>query len=262
VEGNWKLGGVHALSARMGKLDLTAEFDTNEVAGDETAQFLGSGFCGNPTFAAPDNDFGAILAYTYDEKLSLRFGFADSDDVHDRGGKFADDLFFVGELGLSIELFGQKGNYRAFVWYEDTKLPELLDDTKADSPGAGWGLSCDQGIVEGVTAFFRLGMADEEHYEVETWASGGLELGGGLWGRGDDAVGLAYGVAMLGGDAEDVLETAGTNSDNEHHVELYYRFKMNDNMELSPSVQFVGNPGGDADADGVTVFGVRLQVTF
>jgi len=246
----------------MGKLDLTAEFDTNEVAGDETAQFLGSGFCGNPTFAAPDNDFGAILAYTYDEKLSLRFGFADSDDVHDRGGKFADDLFFVGELGLSIELFGQKGNYRAFVWYEDTKLPELLDDTKADSPGAGWGLSCDQGIVEGVTAFFRLGMADEEHYEVETWASGGLELGGGLWGRGDDAVGLAYGVAMLGGDAEDVLETAGTNSDNEHHVELYYRFKMNDNMELSPSVQFVGNPGGDADADGVTVFGVRLQVTF
>ena len=32
--------------------------------------------------------------------------------------------------------------------------------------------------------------------------------------------------------------------------------------QFSPGVQFVSNPGGDADADGITVFGVRLQVAF
>ncbi len=243
VEGSWKLAAQHSLSVRFGKLDLTAEFDTNEAANDEIAQFLGCGFVSNPTFAAPENDFGAILAYAYEETVTLKLGCADCDEIDDRGGKFSDDLFMVGELGLSVELFGRKGNYRAFVWYDDAKR-DRIDGSKTDSPGAGWGLSLDQGIIEGLTAFFRLGMADEEYYEIEAWVSSGVEIGGALWGREDDAVGLAYGAALLGDDAKDVLEAADKDPQDEHHLELYYRFKMNEHMELSPSVQVITNPGG------------------
>jgi high affinity Mn2+ porin len=262
VEGLWRFGEVHSLLARLGKIDLTAEFDTNEAANDETTQFLGSGFVNNPTFAAADNDFGGILVYTYRDVVSVKVGFCDADEQADRGGRFFDDLCLVGEVGVSVKLFDRPGNYRLYVWYDDTKLEGVDPDTETDSPGAGWGVSCDQGILENLTAFFRFGQADEEYYAVETWVSGGLEFGGALWGREDDAVGLAYGLALLGSDAEDLAEADDRDAAHEHHAELYYRFKLNGNMELTPSAQIVDNPGGDDDNDILAVFGIRLQVNF
>jgi carbohydrate-selective porin OprB len=50
---------------RIGKIDLTTDFDTNAVANDETAQFLSSGFVnGLATEFPDDNGFGAMLWYS------------------------------------------------------------------------------------------------------------------------------------------------------------------------------------------------------
>jgi len=262
IRKTWEPIEGHVLTGWAGKVDLTCEFDTNEVANDETSQFSGSGFVNNPAFYAPESDFGVILAYACGEVFALKVGCCDSDQVADRGGRFYDDLFFVGEMSVSVSPFGRSGNYRAFVWYEDAKLPGLDPGTGVDSPEAGFGLSVDQVVLDGVKVFARFGAADSDYYAVDRWASGGLELAGSVWGRDKDAAGLAYGVALLADDHEDLLRQEGGDPGDEHHWELYYRLKMNERMEFSPHLQIVGNPGGEDDNDTVAIFGARLQISF
>ncbi|MCC7311842.1 MAG: carbohydrate porin, partial [Sulfuritalea sp.] len=51
-------------------------------------------------------------------------------------------------------------------------------------------------------------------------------------------------------------------SGSEYQSELYYRFKLNDNVELSPSYQWIRNPGGNDRADTVKVAGLRAKLGF
>ena len=45
-------------------------------------------------------------------------------------------------------------------------------------------------------------------------------------------------------------------------IEAYYKFKINDNIEISPDIQFVMNPGGLKNESPATIFGLRCRVKF
>ncbi|MCK5492526.1 MAG: carbohydrate porin, partial [Candidatus Omnitrophica bacterium] len=54
-------------------------------------------------------------------------------------------------------------------------------------------------------------------------------------------------------------------ADPEGHIELYYSYKVNDHLTISPDMQIIMNPyGGDAsNGDGTIVIGgLRGQVDF
>ncbi len=285
--------GMGKLIFTLGKIDLTNYFDTNEVANDETTQFLSSGFVNNLAVEWPD-DNGPGFRMSYEiGKWCMGVGFASADgDWED----LFEGVFGIAEVGREVEIGGLKGHYRVYAWYngrdhldvDDVKRFGRVADMDDDEDNYGVGLSMDQELVKDVLVVFLrvgwengdavLGEMDEGELILDTVPiDGALSLGfrvsGLLWGREDDELGLAYGVVFVDDEAEDVYREAfygeyyrkadKVDMKNEHHVELYYRASfLNGRLEITPDVQFVVNPNGNGDADTVYVIGTRMQVNF
>ena len=93
--------------ATFGKIDPTAYFDNNEVANDETTQFLGRIFRNSPVIEFPDNTAGMRIAYTPLECLELGYGIFDGNSDWE---KIGDNLFNIGQVILKTNFFNQHGN--------------------------------------------------------------------------------------------------------------------------------------------------------
>ena len=97
----------------------------------------------------------------------------------------------------------------------------------------------------------------------------GGELEGSAWGRSEDGVGAAVGLLRTSGRFA-AASAADTDTDAYGHAargserigELYYRVHLNEHVEITPSLQYIARPGGDAHAKGITVVGLRLHVGF
>ena len=121
-------------------------------------------------------------------------------------------------------------------------------------------MSADQALAEGLLVFARVGYQNEELYEF-AWAwSLGAEFGGCYWGRDEDALGVAFGMAVISDDYKAVSDP--WISEDEAHLELYYRLQINDHLSLSPDLQVIWNAQGDDRFEPVTVLGVRGNLEF
>jgi high affinity Mn2+ porin len=241
----------------IGKLDLTNYFDSNEVANDETTQFLSPGFVNSIAIEVPDNSAAVRLTVSPVELLDISLG-AQSDGWEDIDEK----NFFIGEVDIKPEFAGLQGNYRVYAWTNRGYHTELKDEAKDKEKGSGYGISLDQQVTDFLTLFGRAGYQDKKLYEVDIAWSGGLALSGSLWGRDDDVFGIAYGQARLSGDYKDVLEADGANPADEGHFEAYYSLEVNEHLSVSPDVQVITNASGNDDFKTVTVGAVRGQITF
>ncbi|VAX10226.1 hypothetical protein MNBD_GAMMA26-2590, partial [hydrothermal vent metagenome] len=101
----------------------------------------------------------------------------------------------------------------------------------------------------------------------------GAEFGGSYWGRGGDALGVALGwlntsdefqreSLTVDADADGTPDYGYRASGDEQVAELYYRYRLNNQFELSPNLQYIRNPGGDRSASDVAAFGLRTQWNF
>jgi high affinity Mn2+ porin len=254
----------------LGKVDLTAYVDTNEVANDENAQFLSPGFVHSAAIEFPDdNGPGVRIQFIPLELVDISFGWGEGDaDWNDLGQR----SFFIGEMGFHPTFGELQGNYRLYGWHKrhhrDEGFVSWDDQINGDSDsqnGWGLGLSLDQAVTPNVTLFGRVGYQDQEVYEF-AWAwSAGAEVRGGYWGRDDDAFGIAYGMAMISDDYKDfkrIVDAEPWFTQDESHLELYYRFQLNDHISISPDLQVLWNAQGDERFDPVTVIGVRGTLDF
>lgn len=253
----------------LGKLDLTWYFDTNQVANCENTQFLSPGFVNAAAIEFPDdNGPGVRITLAPLELFDISFGWGEGDaDWNDLGHR----SFFIGEAGLH-PLFGElQGNYRLYGWYRrhhrDEGMVSWDDQARGISDsrdGWGVGISLDQAVTPRIILFARAGYQDEEVYEFGWAWSLGAEVKGGYWGRKDDAFGIAYGMAMISDDYRAFRRSSGENwfRSNESHLELYYRFQVNDHIAISPDLQILWNAQGDARFDPVTIIGVRGTLEF
>ena len=94
----------------------------------------------------------------------------------------------------------------------------------------------------------------------------GFEANGSYWSRGGDSLGLALGWLRTS-DAYRDYKLADPNdpraiSEPERVAELYYRWRVAKQFELTPSLQYIGSPGGDSSAPDVRIVGLRSQFTF
>ena len=90
-----------------------------------------------------------------------------------------------------------------------------------------------------------------------------MQLNGSLWNREDDVLAFAVGQAVPSDDYE--KSNTVLNARAETHFEIYYSYKVNDHLALSPDVQIIWNPYGDDASvgdDTIAVFGMRGQVDF
>jgi carbohydrate-selective porin OprB len=237
-----------------GKIDLSNYFDSNAVAGDENSQFLSSAFVHSAILGFPANGPGMRVEAKLAEPLTLGLGYgsgaadgpdgADSADIFDHG-------FGIAQLGYKHKAGELEGNYRVYASL-DGALPDL--ETKLVRKNAlGFGLSIDQQVSEKLTLFARYGQRDKDAYTTRmAWSAGG-QLAGLFEQRKNDILGFAYGQVQAAGAVADSQERL---------AEAYYKFKVSDQIEVTPVVQYLMNPAGNSGADNVVALAVRTRVSF
>jgi len=266
------------LTLTAGKIEPPCYVDQNEIAHDEHTQFLGRIFRNAPTIDFPDNTAGVRALFTPAQTscLELEAQVVDGDgDWEDIG----DHIFTTYQASIKPQLFNRDGNYRIYGWYNDTKYTDWADSSKTNEDKYGFGLSIDQQLTDVFIAFGRYGWADPDVYDPDitsssganyslehTWSIGG-QLNGEFWGRDEDHIGAAIGMAI----PSDEYKNAGSNlnADDEGHFELYYLWQVNEHLALSPDLQVIWDSfGSDYTINNtrrdntITVIGCRGQVDF
>lgn len=255
----------------FGKLDPTAYFDNNEVANDETTQFLGRIFRNSPTIEFPDNTAGICLAYLPVEWLELGYGVFDGNSDWE---KIGDNLFNIGQVTFKTKFLSLPGNYRFLGWNNNVYHTKWLDTKKTKEANYGFGLSFDQKVTGIVTLFTRYGWQNPKVYTpgikatgdlnyslTHSWSSG-FQVEGKPWGREKDVFAFAVGQVIP---SDDYKKATDRLAKTEGHLEAYYRIFVNDHLSISPDFQYIWNPFGKDVADdtsGIFVGGMRAQVDF
>jgi porin len=271
----------------IGKMDPTGGFhcrgcpvamDTNRYANDETSQFLNGALVNNPTISVPDYALGVAAFWNPVEWWYVSGAVLDAEnDFRETGFRTAfggeDFYFYTLETGIVPDVSSGKGpmtgTYRAGMWV-DGQDKARFSDGKNYRDDVGFYVSCDQMLYkenvgcedqQGLGAFVRYGWADSNLNDITNFVSGGLQYRGLLEGRDDDVIGVGAAHGVLS-DQKGANGGAGFTEDYEQVWEVYYNAAAADWMRVSPSLQYVRNPGGDRSARDAVVFGVRVQMTF
>ena len=283
--GGFKRTSRQKLEITVGKMDPFAFFDQNAAAGDEGRQFLNSVFVHNPMLDAggdigvDPNGFAPGLRFSLLDTSSKLENWRVSLGLFGAGERSAN---YKGSLGAPMAMLqaetqkrffgGLLGNYRVYSWSNPQSIPfgqQLpLADTTLIAPErhTGWGLSMDQRMGDGMTVFARYGHEVTGQVKFDRAVTLGLEANGSYWARGGDSLGLGLGWLRTS-DAyrtyklTDPADTRALNG-SERVAELYYRWRIAKQFELTPSVQFISQPGGDTGATDVRILSLRSQFSF
>lgn len=279
--GGFKPHSREQLEVNFGKMDPFVFFDQNAAANDETRQFLNTVFVHNALLDAGSdigvdaNGFtpGFRLSYlnqrTRSEAWRLSLG------VFGAGKGANYQQFFTSPLILAqaetqLRWDGNPGNYRIYYW-QNGQAPGYDGVTRLRN---GWGLSVDQRTGDAWTLFGRWGQhIHSGGARFDRALTLGAEVAGFAWDRGGDSLGMA--LAWMNTSDHFTLNsaTADANGDGipdygyaagkgEQVAELYYRYRINKQFEISPDLQYIVRPGASPEAGAITVIGVRAQLTF
>ncbi|HSO81571.1 carbohydrate porin [Thiocapsa sp.] len=250
------------LGTTFGIIDSTRYLDENAYANDEFTQFMNEAFVNSGGFNLPSYDAGAALELALGawEITAAALNIGENDDGNNYN-------FWGAQLGYRLDTALGEGNYRAVLTGTssafvkpraelgeetegvDNGAPLAADDTPEKTDLMGYGLSLDQALGDHLGAFLRLTWTDHKDIlDYRGLYTGGLQLGGGLWGREADTVGLAYGY----------LDGANTGISNTNVAELYYRFAANDFLALTADIQYMADAYDSGEDIAGWIFGLRL----
>jgi porin len=271
------------LRIRLGKLDITGgfecrgcpvSFDGSAFANDETAQFMNGALVNNPTIPFPDYGLGAVIYWNPVESWYASFGVVDAQaDGRESGFRTTfhdqDYFFYVFETGVTPQFNSAngplQGAYRFGLWYD----PQPKGNS--DAPGmyrddVGFYSSCDQMLVkenndpedgQGLGIFGRYGHANSRRNDVTNFWSLGFQYQGLIDGRDDDVLGVGFAQGAFSDKAP-----ATYLDDHESVLEVYYNAQVTPWLNITPSVQYITNPGGTGTTKDAVVVGVRAQMVF
>ncbi|MHB0985176.1 MAG: carbohydrate porin [Sulfuricella sp.] len=279
--GGFKPRSRETLEINFGKMDPFVFFDQNAAANDETRQFLNTVFVHNALLDAGGdigvdaNGFSPGLRVSYFNEKAKPENWRLSLGVFGAGQganyvKFFGSPLVIAQAETQQKFFGGlTGNYRIYAW-NNGQGPDY--DGTASAHG-GWGVNFDQRIGDGVTAFGRYGQGAKGKLRFDRAVSLGAEIGGGYWGRGGDAAGMAFGAQRISANFRNDSAALDANGDGtpdfgytaqgwEKVSELYYRYRINKQFELSPDFQLIQNPAGNGAASSVKILGLRAQLMY
>jgi high affinity Mn2+ porin len=280
--GGFKPHSKEKLEINFGKMDPFVFFDQNAAANDETKQFLNTVFVHNALLDAGGdigvdaNGFtpGFRLSYsnfsTKSEAWRLSLGVFGAGRGANYEQFFSSPLIIAqAETQLRV-LDGSLGNYRVYYW-QNGQAPGYDGVARSRS---GWGLSADQRLGDAYTVFGRYG----QHIagvgaRFDRAITLGGEIAGYGWDRGGDAVGIALGwlsssqnfvrdSATVDANGDGIPDFGYTAEAGEQVAEIYYRYRINKQFELSPDFQLISRPAAAPGASTISVVGFRAQLTF
>jgi len=145
-----------------GRVDLTAFFDHNAVANDESSQFLSDPLVNNPMLGLSENGAGLAAGYDPRNGFPAKFGYQQSSSS---ATNLSDSLFYLAEVGKLFNPFDLgEGNYR--LWYRK--------DNSSGVDRTAQGLSIDQRVSPIATLFGRYGAAEADTPEDDKFYSFGI----------------------------------------------------------------------------------------
>ncbi len=261
----------------VGKIDFTGYFDAAKYANDEITQFLNAAFVDNPAIPFPEYSLGLVLTYYLNDDLYLMGGIADAQaDGRETGFRTAfcgeDYYFYILESGLTARFDSAngplEGTYRAGLWNDAQPKAntDSADAGKSYRDDVGFYLSFDQMLKkennnsddeQGLGAFFRYGYSPSRTNDITNFWSLGFQYLGLFEGRDKDVLGLAFGQGFF----SDSAKTSYT-ADYESVMELYYSAEIAPWLVVSPSIQYITNPGGNDSVSDAVVIGGRVLIIF
>jgi hypothetical protein len=282
--GGFRPQSRESLSFNFGKMDPFLFFDQNSIADDETTRFLNTAFVHNPLLDAGGDvgvdafGFTPGLRFAYHNETGKPLAWDASLGVFGAGSgaTFTNSFekpFVIAQFATAQKFFGGlDGNYRLYFWRNGQTTPYANEMDTTTEVHAGWGLSADQRVGDAVTLFGRYGHETRGKVRFDRALTLGAEFGGSYWNRGADAVGMALGqlrtsadfrndAPALDADADGTPDFGYDASGSERIAELYYRLRINRQFELSPDLQHVDRPAGNA-AKNMNLIGLRAQLTF
>lgn len=213
-----------------GKIDPFAFFDQNAVADDESTRFLNNAFVHNPLLDSGGD--AALDAQGFTHGLRVAY-LAGADD----GNRWAVSAGAFGPRGRALtiaqlEAAAAGGVVRAYAW--NSAL--AADAGGRQARHSGWGASAEQRVAADVMLFGRYG----QQLVGRPAFRQALTLGA-------EAHGIGVAAGALGG---------------ERLLELYYRFELGRYLQLTPDLQWIRHPAGDAGAAPVRAWGLRARIGF
>ena len=275
-----KANSRERLNLTFGKIDPFVFFDQNAIADDETTKFLNNVFVHNPLLdsgggvGADAYGFapGAIVQYSNAHEKGAEWGLSLGAFGSGSGANFSSSMtgpFVIAQAQTALRLNYLPGNYRAYLWQNG----RAAGYDGVESYHSGFGLSMDQKVTDDATLFARYGQQLTGQVRFDRALTVGGELSGSPWGRATDVLGMAFGALRTSAEFRNDSLTLDANGDGapdygyqasgwEKQMELYYRFKVNSHLELSPDLQWIRRPAGDGAGRTVTVAGLRARVGF
>jgi len=257
------------LQVSAGKTEQLRFLDQNAFANDEKKQFVGKPFVNN-TVVDSENEYTMLIGAEFKpfDLLSLSVVGASTSRPYVEGSPLADSSkskydnvfstpFLGGQVTVSPKFGELEGNYRLYGWYagyNHSKLDSDRNFTGQKDKGWGIGVSADQQVTPMIGLFGRFGWNNDDVYVVGWEASGGVNLKGLIPGRSEDNLGVGF-AALTPGDRY-------AQNDPEYHLEAYYRIAVTENLAFSPDIQYVWNPGGDGNNDGIFAGMLRGEFNF
>jgi high affinity Mn2+ porin len=280
----------------VGRFSVSDVFDTVTYAHDPRNDFLNWTLADAGTFDYAADAWGFTYggaAEWYKGPWTLRAGVFDLSivpNVVELDHRF-DQFQMVGEIEHRHEINGQPGKLAVVGFLSRGRMGRFDDavafalangttpstaDVRRYATRVGANLFGEQQIVPNVAIFGRVGWADGRYEtfdftDVDRTASGGVSLGGKLWGRPDDTFGLATIFNGISAARINYLAAGGLDSligdgqlphpGLEKVIEAYYRFPVGA-WQVTADYQFFVNPAYNRDRGPVSVIGMRLRTQF
>ena len=256
----------NSFTIMVGKIDFTGVFDATAYADDECTQFLNAALVDDPTIPFPDYSLGAVLNWDMTDSWYLMGGVADAQANGRETGfrtTFHDEDYFF--YALETGITATNSTYRVGLW-NDPQPKANADGVKNYRDDVGVYTSCDRMLHkenadpedgQGLGVFARYGYAPSKRNDITNFFSAGFQYQGLFDGRDDDVLGAAFAHGSFSNTA-----ASSYPEDYENALEVYYNAQVAPWFNLSPSIQYVANPGGSNTATDALVFGLRAQVAF
>lgn len=279
------------LSVLLGLYDLNSEFYVSHSTGIflHPAPGIGSelaqtGLNGPSVF--PTSSMGLRVAYHPTPEVYMQAVVLDGvpgDPNNPRGTHIqfndGDGALRVAELGYIPRDEGGTGlpkadKYALGAWSYTTRFEDLVDVDGAGDPllrkgNSGFYVLAEKGLYQGtrnpgshVDGFIRYGRAKDDFNQFSDYFQTGLVFNGMVSGRDEDQFALSFATAHTGDKYRLAAFNNGQQATRHESVwELTYRAQLTSWLVVQPNIQYVINPGADAQIKDATVLGVRFELS-
>ena len=239
----------------IGYLDISSFFEQSRIASDETSQFMGASFTGNPTIEFPDYTLGAVFEQTVQDGPVLRLGLTSSNGLANNPDRSYSHLLSVGNEGKGVFAVSS-ASWKNTAWLLRVGIWANTADHEAID-GSGRGLRNNGSyLLAGYrqrrhALNFRFGVANEKVSRASAFTSLGYQF------RLDQYV-LGAGAAHAFLSSREPDASMGDTQ----HYEIYLRRDLSRRVFLTGDIQHVVSTNFGSSAalrgQGITIYGLRL----